>query len=202
MRNASIERNTKETAIKLSLDLEGGEVQVKSGSGFFDHMMTLFAHHAQIGLFLTCDGDVEVDFHHSCEDIGIVLGEAVKTALGDKNGINRYGSIILPMDEALVLCAVDLGGRSMLRYDVPLRASRLEDGGAEDKPKVGVFDCELVEEFFTAFCRSAGANLHIRKLDGSNTHHILEGVFKAFGRALREAVKVVGGGLPSTKGVL
>lgn len=202
MRQARIERATNETKIELILDLDGGEREIKSGSGFFDHMLTLFSAHANIGLKLNCDGDTEVDFHHSCEDIGIALGQAFNQALGDKVGINRYGNIILPMDEALILCAMDISGRGFLSYDVPLRASRLEDGGEQDTPKVGIFDCELIEEFFFAFTRTANVTLHIKRLDGRNTHHIIEGVFKAFGRVVREAVAVVGGALPSTKGVL
>lgn len=202
MRQASLERKTSETDVKVALQLDGGKVSIKSGSGFFDHMLTLFAVHGGFGLTAECKGDAEVDFHHSAEDVGIVLGEAFKAALGDKKGINRYGSVILPMDEALVLCAVDLSGRSYLAYDVPLKATRLEDCGEEGKPAVGVFDCELAEEFFMAFCRSAGATLHIKKLDGRNTHHILEGVFKAFGRTMKEACRVTGDALPSTKGTL
>ena len=202
MRVATVKRTTKETDISLSLCLAGGAVNVRSGSGFFDHMLTLFACHGNFGLDLLCVGDVDVDFHHSVEDIGIVLGEAFKTALGDKVGINRYGNFLLPMDEALVLVALDLSGRSYLNYDVPLRATRLEDDGDEQNPKVGVFDCELVEEFFLAFTRAADVTLHVKKLDGKNTHHVLEAVFKGFGRAMKQAVQVTGNDLPSTKGVL
>ena len=202
MRNALIERQTKETLVTLSLCLDGGSADVKTGSGFFDHMLTLFSSHASIGLTVRCKGDVEVDFHHSVEDVGIVLGQALKASLGDKKGVNRYGSIILPMDETLILCALDLSGRSYLSYDVPLNATRLTDDGDDLNPKVGAFDCELCEEFFLALTRTADITLHIKKLDGRNTHHILEGVFKAFGRALKEAVKVTGNDLPSTKGVL
>lgn len=202
MRKAEIERNTKETKIKVGLCLDGGEVKIESGSGYFNHMLTLFASHAGFGLEVFCDGDVEVDFHHSCEDIGIALGQAFNAAIGNKVGINRYGNMILPMDETLVLCALDLSGRSYLNYYVPLVASRLEDNGEETAPKVGVFDCELVEEFFLAFTRTANVTLHIKKLDGRNTHHILEGVFKAFGRAMKDACRIVGDELPSTKGVL
>lgn len=202
MRKATITRNTKETRITVELALEGGAVDIKSGSGFFDHMLTLFASHGSFGLTVKCVGDYDVDFHHSVEDIGIVLGEAFKEALGDKVGINRYGDIILPMDEALILVALDLGGRSYLSYNVPLRASRLEDDGDELNPKVGAFDCELIEEFFLALSRSLGANVHIKELDGKNTHHILEGVFKGFGRAMKQACAITGTALPSTKGVL
>ncbi len=202
MREANVVRNTNETKINLTLNLDGGKKSIKSGSGFFDHMLTLFSSHANFGFNLVCDGDTEVDFHHSCEDIGIALGQAFNIAIGDKVGINRYGSIILPMDETLVLCALDISGRGYLNYDVQLQATRLEDGGELCAPKVGVFDCELIEEFFLAFTRTANVTLHIKKLDGKNTHHILEGVFKAFGRVMREACAVVGGVLPSTKGVL
>lgn len=202
MRSASIQRTTRETDIKLTLSLDGGEVSVQTGSGFFDHMLTLFASHGGFGLIVRCVGDVNVDFHHSVEDIGIVLGKAFKDALGDKMGINRYGQFLLPMDESLALIAIDLSGRSYLSYDVPLRASRLEDNGDEQNPMVGSFDCELIEEFFLAFVRSAEVTLHVKKLDGSNTHHILEAVFKGFGRAMKQACAVTGTDLPSTKGVL
>ena len=202
MRKATVVRDTKETKIQIDLTLEGGAVDIKTGSGFFDHMLTLFASHGNFGLIVKCAGDVDVDFHHSVEDIGIVLGEAFKQALGDKVGINRYGDIILPMDEALVLVALDIGGRSYLNYNVPLKASRLNDDGDEQNPKVGFFDCELIEEFFLAFTRSLGANVHIKELDGKNTHHILEAVFKGFGRAMKKACEITGTALPSTKGVL
>ena len=202
MRTANIKRTTKETDINIALSLEGGSVDVKSGSGFLDHMLTLFAAHGNFGLTVQCAGDVEVDFHHSVEDIGIALGEAFKTALGDKVGINRYGNFYLPMDEALVLVALDLSGRSYLNYDVPLRATRLEDDGDEQNPQVGYFDCELVEEFFLAFTRAANITLHVKKIDGKNTHHILEAVFKGFGRAMKQACEITGTALPSTKGVL
>ena len=202
MRVATVKRTTKETDIDLTLSLDGGEVNVKSGSGFFDHMLSLFASHGNFGLTLSCAGDVEVDFHHSVEDIGIVLGEAFKIALGDKVGVNRYGNFLLPMDEALVLVALDLSGRSYLNYDVPLLASRLNDDGDEQNPKVGYFDCELAEEFFLAFTRAANVTLHIKKLEGKNTHHTLEAVFKGFGRAMKEACFISGTTLPSTKGVL
>lgn len=202
MRTATIKRTTKETDIDLTLSLEGGAVDVKTGSGFFDHMLTLFASHGNFGLRVSCLGDVDVDFHHSIEDIGIALGEAFTKALGDKVGVERYGQFLLPMDEALVLIALDLSGRSYLSYDVPLRASRLNDDGDEQNPKVGVFDCELVEEFFLAFTRSANVTLHIKELDGKNTHHVLEAVFKGFGRAMKQACAITGTALPSTKGVL
>ena len=202
MRTSTKHRTTKETDIEISLTLEGGAVDVKSGSGFFDHMLTLFASHGGFGLTVKNVGDFDVDFHHSVEDIGIVLGESFAEALQDKRGINRYGQFLLPMDEALVLVALDLSGRSFLAYDVPLRASRLTDEGDEQNPKVGYFDCELAEEFFLAFTRAANVTLHIKELSGKNTHHILEAVFKGFGRAMKEACTITGTTLPSTKGVL
>ena len=157
-------------------------------------MLTLYAGHSRFELTLTCRGDTQVDYHHSVEDIGIALGEAFSEALGDKRGITRYGSMLLPMDEALVLCAVDLSGRAMLRYTLEVPTE-----------KVGDFDTELAEEFFWGFVRSAAATVHLRQLDGTNTHHILEAAFKAFGRAMRQAVKLdpeLSGEVPSTKGVL
>lgn len=194
MRSASIQRKTAETDIVLALDLDGGEARIDTGVGFLDHMLTLFARHGRFGLSVACTGDTYVDDHHSTEDIGIALGEALAAALGDKRGIRRYGSMLLPMDEALVLCALDISGRGMLRIDLPLPAQ-----------KVGTFDTELVAEFFTAFARAAGVTLHLRELDGTNTHHIIEAAFKGFGRALRQAVDIderAAGEIPSTKGVL
>lgn len=205
MRTAQIIRDTNETKIKIALDLDGGEVGIKSGNGFFDHMLNLFASHAQIGLKLVCDGDVEVDFHHSAEDIGIALGTAFKSALGDRKGICRYGDVILPMDEALILCSLDFSNRSFLSYDVTTRATKLSDDGEERSAVVGDFDTELVEEFFMAFVRNAGLTLHIKMLDGKNTHHIIECVFKAFAVATRKAVALDEKNLdkiPSTKGSL
>ena len=195
MRTAEIFRKTAETDIALTLDLDGsGKSEIDSGVGFLDHMLTLFARHGRFDLIVKCAGDTQVDDHHSVEDIGIALGQAVKQALGDKKGISRYGSMLLPMDEALVLCAIDLSGRPTLRYDLRIPAQ-----------KVGSFDTELTEEFFAAFVREAGATLHLRQLDGSNSHHIIEAAFKGFGRALREAVRIdpdCAGEVPSTKGLL
>ncbi len=194
MRKSEISRKTNETDINLALNLDGGARKIFSGNGFFDHMLTLFAYHSGIGLTLDCRGDTEVDFHHSAEDIGIVLGEAFADAIGEGAGICRYGSVILPMDEALILAAVDISGRGLLVLDLPGLGRR-----------VGDFDTELVEEFFTAFTRRAGITLHIRALSGKNTHHIIEGAFKAFARALRQAAAIdpaSGGDVPSSKGLL
>ena len=195
MRSAQIKRTTAETAIELSLNLDGtGAGKIATGIGFMDHMLTLLARHARMDLSVTCKGDTWVDDHHSAEDIGICLGSAIAQTVGDKRGIRRYGSMLLPMDEALVLCALDLSGRSCLRYTAQIPAE-----------KIGTFDTELVEEFFQALVRSAGMTLHIRQMDGTNSHHIVEAMFKAFGRALREAVSIdesLGGEIPSTKGVL
>ncbi len=195
MRSATISRKTAETDIQLTLNLDGtGESDVNSGVGFLDHMLTLFARHSRFDLTISCVGDVQVDDHHSVEDIGICLGRAVQEALGDKRGITRYGDTALPMDEALVLTAVDISGRSFLCFDLPIPTE-----------KVGAFDTELVEEFFTAFCSNAGVTLHIRELAGKNSHHIIEGCFKSFARSLRKAVAIDpawAGELPSTKGVL
>ena len=195
MREASVARKTAETQIELTLNLDGtGKSTIASGVGFLDHMLTLFARHGRFDLTLSCQGDTWVDDHHSTEDIAIALGEALAQALGNKAGIIRYGSMLLPMDEALVLCAVDLSGRSCLRYAAELPAS-----------KVGTFDTELAEEFMAALTRSAGMTLHIRQLDGKNTHHIIEAMFKALGRALKEAVAICPeyqDEIPSTKGVL
>lgn len=195
MRTAQISRTTAETAITLSLNLDGsGTSEIRSGIGFLDHMLTLFAKHGRFDLTLSCKGDTNVDDHHSAEDIGIALGEAFSAALGDKRGITRYSSEILPMDESLVLCAVDLSGRSCLRYNVQIPSQ-----------KIGSFDTELIQEFFLAFTRKAGITLHLRQLDGENSHHIAEAMFKAFGRALSQAVKidpVYADEIPSTKGVL
>ncbi len=195
MRNGEIIRKTRETDISLTLDLDGtGKSDIRSGVGFMDHMLTLFAAHSRFDLTLKCAGDTRVDDHHSVEDMGICLGRAFSQALGDARGIRRYGSVILPMDEALVLAAADVSGRGMLVMDLPLPAQ-----------KVGTFDTELAEEFFSAFARNAGVTLHIRKLAGHNTHHLLEAAFKAVARALREACAAdpaVDGEIPSTKGTL
>ena len=195
MRNSEIARKTLETDVMLRLELDGsGKSSIESGVGFLDHMLTLFAAHGRFDLTLRCTGDTQVDDHHSVEDIGIVLGEAFREALGDKRGIRRYGSILLPMDEALILCAADLSGRSCLRNSVTLPAQ-----------KVGTFDTELVQEFLLGFVRKAEITLHFRMLDGENTHHIIEAMFKAFGRTLSEAVSIdpsCADEIPSTKGVL
>ncbi|MBO4881530.1 MAG: imidazoleglycerol-phosphate dehydratase HisB [Firmicutes bacterium] len=195
MRTAEIKRKTAETDISLKLDLDGtGKSTVDSGVGFLDHMLTLFAKHGRFDLELVCKGDTQVDDHHSVEDIGICLGEAFAKALGDKAGIRRYGNMLLPMDEALILSALDISGRAHLSYEAKIRAR-----------KVGTFDTELSEEFWEAFTRSAKITLHIRQLAGRNAHHIIEGMFKSVARALREAVSVdpaLAGEIPSTKGVL
>ena len=195
MRTASIQRTTAETDITLTINLDGrGESNIQSGVGFLDHMLTLFARHGRFDLTLICKGDTDVDDHHSTEDIGIALGQAFTQALGNKNGIVRYGSMLLPMDEALLLVAIDLSGRAFLGYDLEL-----------PRAKVGTFDTELVEEFFLGFVRNCPASLHVRQLAGSNTHHIIEGAFKAFGRAMKAAVKIdadYADEIPSTKGVL
>ena len=196
MRKAYIERKTAETDIKLGLCLDecGKNTNIDTGCGFFDHMLTLFAKHARIDLDVRCVGDVNVDYHHSVEDIGICLGLALKEALGDCKGIRRYGNMLLPMDESLVLCALDLSGRSYLAYGLEIPSE-----------KIGDFDSELVEEFFLALIRNAGITLHLKQLDGRNSHHIAEAAFKAFARALREAISIDESAkdeIPSTKGVL
>lgn len=195
MRKSEIIRKTAETDISLSLCLDGtGISTINTGVGFLDHMLTLFAKHGRFDLDVTCKGDIEVDDHHSVEDIGICLGIAFAEALGDSRGINRYGDITLPMDEALILAAVDLGGRSHLEYGLEIPTE-----------KVGTFDTELVEEFFIAFVRNAKMNLHILQMRGKNSHHIIEGTFKAVARALAKAVTVQEAykdEIPSTKGVL
>lgn len=194
MRNSTIERNTAETSVKLSLALKGTDIAVNSGCGFLDHMLTLFAKHGNFSLVLECRGDTQVDYHHTTEDIGIALGEAFDKALGDRRGICRFGDTTLPMDESLVLTAVDISGRPYLGFDVEIPAQ-----------KTGDFDTELVEEFFAAFVRSAKITLHIRKLAGKNSHHIIEAVFKSAARSLRRAVAIdseAPDSVPSTKGVL
>ena len=192
MRRSEVKRETAETRVELSLELDGsGRADIKTGIGFLDHMLTLLALHGGFDLAVSCRGDLEVDGHHSVEDIGLCLGAAILQALGNKRGINRYGSVILPMDEALILCAVDLSGRPCLRYTAEIPSE-----------KVGDFDTELAREFFQAVTNTGLMSLHIRQLDGINSHHIIEGMFKALGRALRQAVQVTGGALPSTKGVL
>ena len=193
MRVSEISRNTAETKIQVTLNLDGtGKADIDTGVGFLNHMLTLFAAHGKFDLTVKCAGDVEVDDHHSVEDIGICLGQAFQAALGDKRGITRYGSFLLPMDEALILSAVDISGRSCLCYglDIPTE-------------KIGTFDTELVEEFFLGFTRNCPMSLHLRQLAGTNSHHIVEGASKSVGRALKAAVALDGSNeIPSTKGVL
>ena len=195
MRTAEIIRKTAETEISLTLNLDGmGQSTVATGCGFLDHMLTLFARHGRFDLTLSCKGDTWVDDHHTVEDVGIALGQAFRIALGNKRGINRYGDCILPMDEALILTAVDLSGRGCLGYDLQIPTQ-----------KVGTFDTELVEEFWLGFIRNAECTLHIRKMAGTNAHHIIEGAFKSAARSLRQAVSIdpaFADDIPSTKGVL
>ena len=193
MRISEINRNTAETQISLKLNLDGtGKTNIDTGVGFLNHMLTLFAANGKFDLTVTCSGDTEVDDHHSVEDVGICLGQAFQAALGDKRGITRYGSFLLPMDEALILSAVDISGRSCLCYELEIPTE-----------KIGTFDTELVEEFFLGFVRSCPMSLHLRQLAGKNAHHIVEGAFKALGRALKAAVALDGSNeIPSTKGVL
>ena len=195
MRTATITRRTNETDIALKLELDGGgESQISTGVGFLDHMLTLFARHGRFDLELTCKGDTWVDDHHSVEDIGIALGQAFAQALGDKRGVRRYASLCLPMDEALILCAVDLSGRGGYYEDLAIPTE-----------KIGSFDSQLVYEFMEAFAVNARLTLHLRKLAGRNSHHIAEGAFKALARALREAVSIdpeFQNEIPSTKGML
>ena len=193
MRKSIIERNTSETQINLNLNIDGnGNYDISTGIGFLDHMLNLFTKHGLFDLELSCKGDLNVDMHHTVEDIGIALGKAFSDSLGNCAGIYRYGDIILPMDEALVLCAVDCGGRSYLGFDITIPTQ-----------KVGEFDTELVKEFFIAFTSNAHINVHFKLLSGSNSHHIIEGMFKAFARSLKKAVSIdytLNGAIPSTKG--
>jgi len=195
MRTAAIKRDTRETQIELTLNLDGtGKASIASGCGFLDHMLELFARHGDIDLAVKCNGDTHVDYHHSVEDIGICLGKAFTEALGDKRGITRYGQFLLPMDETLVLCACDLSGRDYLGWGVELPSMT-----------VGDFDTELAEEFWLAFVRNCPASIHIRQMAGKNTHHILEAIFKGMGRTLKMAVAMDEKHLdeiPSTKGTL
>lgn len=195
MRNAEINRETAETKISLWLDLDGtGKTDIATGCGFMDHMLTLFAAHGRFDLMINASGDTYVDYHHLTEDLGICMGQAFDEALGDKRGITRYGTKILPMDEALILTSVDISGRAFLDY-------RLEGL----KEKVGDFDTELVREFVVAMVRNGGFTLHVRQLAGENTHHILEGMFKSLGRSMAKAVKIEKGRedeIPSTKGMI
>lgn len=195
MRKSDISRKTAETNIELSLVLDGtGGSEINTGCGFFDHMLTLFASHGRFDLSVKCVGDTQVDYHHSVEDIGICLGKAFAQSLGDCKGIKRYANIMLPMDEALVLCALDVSGRAYLNYGLDIKAE-----------KIGDFDTDLVEEFFLAFTRNSNVTLHFKQFDGTNAHHIVEAAFKAFARALRQAVEIddkAKNEIPSTKGVL
>lgn len=196
MRSGNVIRETRETKIDLTIDLDGsGRADVESGIGFFNHMLTLLAAHGRFDLVLNCDGDIEVDGHHSVEDIGIALGQAVHKALGDKKGITRYGTFFLPMDETLVMVSLDISGRPFLVYDT---------GGAM-APMIGKYDTELTEEFLRAFAFNAGITLHVKVMYGTNSHHKVEAIFKALGRALHAAVKInpeTADEIPSTKGML
>lgn len=196
MRSGNVIRETRETKIDLTIDLDGsGRADVESGIGFFNHMLTLFAAHGRFDLVLNCAGDIEVDGHHSVEDIGIALGQAVHKALGDKKGITRYGTFFLPMDETLVMVSLDISGRPFLVYDA----------GGEMAPMIGQYDTELTEEFLRAFAFNAGITLHVKVMYGTNSHHKVEAIFKALGRALHAAVKInpeTADEIPSTKGML
>ena len=195
MRTAELKRTTGETDVRLLLDLDGvGDSDIQTGCGFLDHMLTLFARHGRFDLNVYCKGDVEVDFHHTVEDVGITLGKAFAEALGDKKGIVRYGDKLLPMDEALILSAVDLSGRDTLCYELDIPAQ-----------KVGAFDTELCEEFWLAFVRESRITLHLRQLSGKNAHHIIEGAFKSVAHSLKDAVAIdpeFADEIPATKGVL
>jgi len=195
MRTSVINRKTNETDIKLKLNIDGaGKYKNDTGCGFLNHMLDLFTKHGRFDLEVLCNGDVDVDDHHTVEDVGIALGEAFAAALGEKRGITRYGSIILPMDEALILCSLDISGRSFLGFDVKIPAE-----------KVGTFDTELTKEFMLALSRSMGLTLHFKMLEGENSHHIIEAIFKGLGRALRAAVSIdetCKDEIPTTKGVL
>ena len=195
MREASIKRKTNETDIDLWLSLEGsGKNEIDTGCGFLDHMLELFARHGRMDLKVKCVGDTHVDYHHTVEDVGIVLGQAFAKAVGEKRGISRYGSIVLPMDETLILASVDISGRAYLNYDVKIPT-----------PAVGGMDTELVEEFWLAFVRKAECTLHVKQMAGTNSHHIIEGAFKSVARSLKQAVSIdsdFADEIPSTKGVL
>lgn len=195
MRRKKITRDTKETKIVLALEIDGtGAYEINTGCGFLNHMLELFARHGRFDIAVECAGDTEVDYHHTVEDIGIALGTAFRDALGDKRGIHRYGSMLLPMDETLVLCALDISGRSCVGFDVDIPSQ-----------KVGDFDTELVKEFVEALAREMGLTIHLKMLAGENSHHIIEAVFKGMGRALRQACAIeeeYADEIPSTKGVL
>ena len=207
MRKSEIARKTKETDISLSLDIDGtGVYDIKTGVGFFDHMLELFTRHGRFDMAVRCDGDTWVDSHHTVEDVGIVMGQAFKEALGDKKGIRRYGEMLLPMDEALILVALDISGRNYLGYDVEFQSMKVTDGSNEMRQMmVGSFDSELAEEFLMAFSRELGLTLHVKKLAGKNTHHIIEATFKGLARALAKACEIderFKDEIPSTKGSL
>ena len=195
MRKSEICRKTAETDIYVEINLDGtGACEIQTGVGFLDHMLTLFARHGRFDLKVRCQGDTQVDDHHSTEDIGIALGMAIDRALGDRKGINRYGSMLLPMDESLILSAADLSGRGLLVYDLRIPSE-----------KVGTFDTELTEEFFRALAHNARCTMHIRQISGSNSHHIIEGAFKSVARSMRQAVRIdpdCAEEIPSSKGVL
>lgn len=195
MRRKELERNTKETQIKLAVLVDGtGKYEIETGCGFLDHMLELFTRHGRFDINIKCTGDTQVDYHHTTEDIGIALGSAFKAALGDKRGIYRYGQFLLPMDEALVMCALDISGRCFVNFDVEISAQ-----------KVGDFDTELVKEFVLAFSRELGLTIHFKQFAGENSHHIIEAVFKGMARALRAACAIeeeYADEIPSTKGVL
>ena len=195
MRKSEICRKTAETDIYVEINLDGtGTNEIQTGVGFLDHMLTLFARHGRFDLKVRCQGDTQVDDHHSTEDIGIALGMAIDRALGDRKGINRYGSMLLPMDESLILSAADLSGRGLLVYDLRIPSE-----------KVGTFDTELTEEFFRALAHNARCTMHIRQISGSNSHHIIEGAFKSVARSMRQAVRIdpdCAEEIPSSKGVL
>ena len=195
MREATIIRKTNETDLDLSIKLDGtGVSDISTGCGFLDHMLTLFARHSRTDLTVKCVGDTNVDFHHTAEDVAICLGKVIKDALGDKKGIMRYADVTLPMDEALILCAIDISGRGGSYYALEIPAY-----------KVGDFDTELCEEFFAALARESGITIHLRQLAGTNSHHIIEGAFKAFARAFKSAITVeekYKDEIPSTKGVI
>ena len=195
MRHAEITRTTKETAITLTLELDGtGQSNISTGCGFLDHMLTLFASHGRFDLAVKCEGDYHIDYHHTVEDVGICLGSAFTQALGEKRGITRYGSMILPMDEALIMTAIDFSGRSYLGWEMNIPAQ-----------KVGDFDTELAQEFWLGFTRNALCTLHFRQLSGTNSHHIIEGAFKSAARTISQAVRInpdYASEIPSTKGVI
>ncbi len=195
MRSSEINRKTRETDIELSFNIDGtGKFEIETGVGFLDHMLELFTRHGRFDLKVKCNGDLEVDAHHTVEDIGIVLGNAIKESLGDMKGIKRYGSFYLPMDETLCLVALDISGRSYLHFEAELKTLML-----------GTMASELVKEFFFALSRSADINIHIKEIHGENTHHVVEGIFKGFARALDEATMIderIRGEIPSTKGVI